>query len=44
MSAAEVCSSSTDSAATLTPSSVSASSARENVASWALQYGHQDPR
>src|SRR5271169_6070673 len=41
-SAAEVSSSSTDSAATLTPSSVSASSARENAASCALQYGHQD--
>src|SRR5512140_2275040 len=43
-SAAEVSSSSTDSATTATPSSVRASSARETAASCALQYGHQDPR
>src|ERR1700746_2807565 len=43
-SAAEVSSSSTDSATTLTPSSLSASNARENAASCALQYGHQEPR
>src|SRR5512146_2459966 len=43
-SAAAVSSSSTESATTLAPASASASLARENDASCALQYGHQEPR
>ena len=37
-------SSSTDSATTVTSISARPSSARWNALSWALQYGHQDPR
>jgi len=44
ISSCVVASSSTDSATTVTSISARPSSARWNALSWALQYGHQDPR
>jgi hypothetical protein len=41
---AEVASSSTENATTLALSSASLGCALPNAASWALQYGHYDPR